>query len=770
MGEGRKKMGLNRCLGCMKEYEGNGICPYCGFEMESYKPIPHHLIPGTILNGKYLLGKALGEGGFGISYLGWDLNLEHKVAIKEYYPVSYVTRQAIYTPTITILTGSRQDFYKKGLDKFVEEARSLAKFTDLQGIVPVLDYFQENRTAYIVMGFVEGETLKEVLQNHGGRLSADHVIEMMRTVIESLEEVHEKGIIHRDISPDNMMVDANNRVKLLDFGAARSYISKEQHSLSVILKPGYTPEEQYRSHGEQGPWTDVYALCATMYRAITGILPPESLDRIRMDDLKTPSSLGIPIRSWQEEALMKGLAIYKKNRFSSMKELKNGLYQAIPDPELKSDPEAASVSITTIESDPKLTKKRRLGFIILGIAIMVVCAIGIKSRVGKENPLSLDSKEILSKEDFKEKTKAHWEAWTDEKEVRYIGFRNEEGYADGEGKAIYENGDEYEGYFINGEKRGYGKYTWVNGDWYEGNFDGTINGFGARYWSKSGETFQGEWKNGDRNGLGVLHNGNGTYEVGVWKNDKIVEYLAPAPKVEGVYNDVYVSDDPEFSGRAVIVSDTNGVGVYIGEVSRQKANGWGCHFSLDGNYSEGEYKDGKVDGILVNYPANGGCSIAYFSEARVDGPSVRIDSDGGRQEAFFNFKDEREEVGKWIKISGNDGNITTGITKESGEEIIDTESETWIEGDRLYIGSRKNGNIAGDFIDIRMDGSHAIENSEKESRVRFYPFYDGRSDIYFIWGSTEFEDWAEGALCASRQEDGRIGLSIYADGEWTLIK
>ncbi len=776
-------MEWKRCMGCMEEYDGTGVCPHCGFYIENYKAVQHQLRPGTVLNGKYILGKVLGEGGFGISYLGWDLNLEHKVAIKEYYPVSYVTRQASQSPTITLLTGSRREFYQKGLDKFIEEARSLAKFSGLQGIVLVRDYFQENGTAYIVMEFAEGQTLKKILQNNGGSLSADYVFGMMRTVIESLGVIHNKGIIHRDISPDNMMVDAQSRVKLLDFGAARNYISEGQNSLSVILKPGYTPEEQYRSHGEQGPWTDVYALCATMYRAITGVLPPESLERVCKDNLRSPSSLGVQIRPKQEEALTKGLAVRKRDRFGSMEELHTALYQAeaepAPDPIPTSDAAAASEPIPMSEPVPVLSKTkhtwRTLGVIISGTVILAASTIGIINREDTGKPLgkmlnartsasSADSDKTLSKKDFSGKTKAHWEAWTAEDGVRYIGFRNEDGDAEGQGKAVYENGDEFEGYFVNGEKRGRGKYTWVNGDWYEGNFDDTMSGFGARYWSKIGETFQGEWKNGERNGLGVLYHQNGTYEVGVWKDDKIVEYLEAAPIADKTYNDIYTSNDPQLSGRAVIACEPNGI--YIGEVSGQKENGWGCFYSSDGTYSEGQRKNGKVDGIFIIYPASGGCSIAYFSDARIKGPSVQIDPDGGRKEAFYNFQEGRDVVGKWIQTDGDDGEITTGVTEESGDEVIDTESETWIEGDKMYIGSRKYGDTAGDFISICMDGSHAIENAEEGFCVRYYPFYDGRSDICFIWGPTESDDWGEGALRASRAADGRIELSIYEDGDW----
>ena len=320
-------MELNICFNCMEEKLQPGRCPHCGFDESTYETAPHHLPPGTILYGKYMIGRALGEGGFGITYVGWDLNLEMKVAVKEYYPNGFVTRNSTFSRTLTVLTGSRGEFFQKGVEKFVEEARRLGKFWRLPGIVAVKDYFQENKTAYIVMEFVQGSTLKEMLKGtSGGRLPAEQIFQMMRPVMKSLDKVHEAGLIHRDISPDNLMVEQEGEVKLIDFGAARDFLAEGEKSLSVMLKPGYAPEEQYRSRGNQGPWTDVYSLCATMYRAITGQVPEESLDRMAEDTLKRPSQLGVSLPEWQEEALMKGLAVFQKDRLQSMKELETALY------------------------------------------------------------------------------------------------------------------------------------------------------------------------------------------------------------------------------------------------------------------------------------------------------------------------------------------------------------------------------------------------------------------------------------------------------------
>jgi serine/threonine protein kinase len=290
---------------------------------------PQLLRPRTILNGKYLLGRMLGQGGFGITYIGWDLNLDIKVAVKEYYPTGFVTREttSIARGTVQPFTGSQGDFFLSGLEKFINEAKTLAKFFSLPGIVSVKDYFRENGTAYICMEYIEGQTLKDYLAGMGGKLDADRVFDMMKPVMTSLAEIHKTGLIHRDISPDNIMISKEGSMKLLDFGAARDFTESGNKSLSVMLKPGFAPEEQYRSKGVQGPWTDVYALSATIYKCITGITPEESVERVHTDEVKPPSALGFAINPQQETALMKGMAVIQSNRYQDV----SGLYAALFD-------------------------------------------------------------------------------------------------------------------------------------------------------------------------------------------------------------------------------------------------------------------------------------------------------------------------------------------------------------------------------------------------------------------------------------------------------
>ena len=315
------------CMGCFARLEAGGvICPYCGFDEKSYDVAPYQLPLRTILGGKYMIGKVLGEGGFGITYIGYDLNLDVKVAVKEFYPSDLVTRANTVSTTVQPYSGERSEYFAKGRNRFVDEARRLAKFRVLPGIVLVNDFLSDNGTAYIIMEYVEGQTLKDYVAQAGGKLPPGQVIELMSPVFGSLAQIHESGIVHRDISPDNVMITADGSIKLLDFGAAREFGEEDDDkSLSVMLKHGYAPAEQYSTKGMQGAHTDVYALSATIYKAITGVTPESSMDRIMDDTVVQPSRLGVSIQDYQEAALMKGMAVRHQDRYRTASELYEGL-------------------------------------------------------------------------------------------------------------------------------------------------------------------------------------------------------------------------------------------------------------------------------------------------------------------------------------------------------------------------------------------------------------------------------------------------------------
>lgn len=286
----------------------------------------HYLKKETKLNGRYIITSVLGEGGFGITYYGVDDLFGNEVAIKEFFPQGIVTRNNEYTDNVTVTYAKQDEAFLAGKKRFIGEARVMAKFNGDQGIVNVTDFFEANNTAYIVMEYLDGITLKEYLKGNR-QIPVDELMGLLAPLLESLDDVHQSGLIHRDISPDNIMVLKDGSVKLMDFGAARDYTEFGEKSLSIVLKPGYAPAEQYQSRGVQGPWTDIYALCATIYKCITGKTPEDSIQRVMEDELKKPSELGVDISPQIEKTLLKGMSIAPKDRYQNLKDLCEDLYK-----------------------------------------------------------------------------------------------------------------------------------------------------------------------------------------------------------------------------------------------------------------------------------------------------------------------------------------------------------------------------------------------------------------------------------------------------------
>ncbi len=323
------QMKYDRCPNCMNALQGNeDTCQFCGFEISKYEEKPTCLRPFTVLQNKYMLGRVIGVGGFGITYIGWDLNLQTYIAIKEYFPETFASRDTSVSAESTqvIPHANTKDVYDKGLKRYVEEAQNLSKFYQLQGIVSVKDFFYENGTGYIVMEYINGINLKEFLNNSGGRLDEATVLGLMKPVFESLFQIHNAGLIHRDISPDNIMVDKDSKIKLIDFGSARGNATENEKTYTVILKHGYAPSEQYYAKGNQGPWTDIYSLCATMYKMLTGQIPPNSVERMENDEYVDPSTWGVQVSPRTEAVLRKGLAVKVNERYQNIGQLLNDLF------------------------------------------------------------------------------------------------------------------------------------------------------------------------------------------------------------------------------------------------------------------------------------------------------------------------------------------------------------------------------------------------------------------------------------------------------------
>lgn len=368
------------CYNCMHDKGDDLICPYCQV-MSIPDPLPHQMLPGSTLGERYIIGRVLGEGGFGITYIGHDTVLQITVAIKEYYPYGFSHRDNTYGNQVSVSSSDHYDFFQSGKKRFLYEAQNLARFNNEPGIVSIINFLEENNTAYIIMEYLDGIDLRSYLNNNG-ILTIDQALYLLMPVMQSLEKIHQLGIIHRDISPDNLMFLSDGSVKLMDFGAARDF-GDDNRSMSVMLKQGYAPEEQYRRSGEQGPWTDVYGICATIYRCITGKTPEESLDRLYKDSLSRPSQLGIAISPQLEDVLMYGMAVKKQDRCQSMSELVDRINQARQNPSGISDASGGKSEKSkkksrrkTSDADTNDKSKKKIAIMIISIVLALAILIG----------------------------------------------------------------------------------------------------------------------------------------------------------------------------------------------------------------------------------------------------------------------------------------------------------------------------------------------------------------------------------------------------------
>ena len=315
------------CMNCMREKKSQAEkCPYCGFDPKEYRPESAALPPFTILSGRYLLGREIGAGGFGITYLALDLILERRVAIKEFFMQDMMYRTKLDAVTVSTANGNEEEMYRSSRAKFEKEAKILAHLNNMPGIVQVYDYFLENGTIYIAMEYLEGKTLGEYIASKGGRLSVEETIQILLPIMQSLEKIHKEGIIHRDISPDNIKFAEDGVLKLYDFGGAK--LEKGGAASKVVyMKPGYTPLEQYSANGNQGPWTDVYAMAATMYYCISGKRLPEAPDRSVRKNQSLFEAGNVKVSKQIEKVLSKALELYYEDRYQTMEEFSKALQE-----------------------------------------------------------------------------------------------------------------------------------------------------------------------------------------------------------------------------------------------------------------------------------------------------------------------------------------------------------------------------------------------------------------------------------------------------------
>ncbi len=309
---------MKLCYSCMQQIENNKLhtCPHCG-EPLAVGDIPSRFLhPGTVLQGKFIVGKAIGSGGFGNTYIGWNQLLLCKVAIKEFYPAHICMRQPD-----SALVGVREERmlpnFQAGLRQFLEEARSVANLQDIKGVVSIYTFFEANGTGYIVMEYLEGMDVKAILKRSGDKKDYRWSRRVILTVLHTLRDIHKRGVLHRDIAPDNIFVTKEGVIKLIDFGAAKHASELANVQAEVVLKQGYAPIEQYSRSAPQGPYTDLYAVAALFYRMLTGMKPLPAIERLEQDGLIPPSQIGVELPEQAEMAIMCCLNIQPQYRLQS---------------------------------------------------------------------------------------------------------------------------------------------------------------------------------------------------------------------------------------------------------------------------------------------------------------------------------------------------------------------------------------------------------------------------------------------------------------------
>ena len=689
------------------EYK-HGLCPLCGFDIEGTEQPAEALPRNTILHGKYLIGNVLGQGGFGITYIGFDLSLEIKVAIKEYYPAGSVIRHEGKNSVIWNDTQNSRGYQKSAYEDFLKEARKMAKMDQILSIVRVRETFLENETAYIVMDYVEGETLKARLKRDGVMKFSD-CIALLRPMMEDLEKVHAQGLIHRDISPDNIMIQPDGKVKLLDLGAAKDLTLQKEGVSQLVTKKGFSPFEQYMDSGKIGPWTDVYALCATIYYACFGKLIPSALERMDRDTLSFNLPSKEPLSKSAINALKNGLELRVKDRTPSVGQLLEEIQKSPKEEVLKPDSGVDTPIISVVQAPVKTKAESKP-----------------ETKIAAESTVSLENKEDHFKADHltadvtlsetdqpASKTKRQqarsrkyprWmipvgavavlflflvcpyiipskvtemEIVTDDEIIGVYTGWTIAGEPFGEGTMYYKNGDYYEGGWFAGKRSGQGSISYAEGNvngWFEyvGEWSNDLRDGQGRLTRYDGAVYEGEWANGKKNGQGTM-----TYAEG-----NLHGWLQ--------YTGDWVEDHREGQG---IMTYANG-DVYEGEWKYDLCEGQGTYSYNSGAIYEGEWADGKKNGQgTMTYVGGVMQYVGEWVDDVREGQGRNTYVDGTVYEGEW-VNDQREGQGTTTYAE----NDKSGRVSYTGSWLQDkrsgTGTMTWQNGD-IYEGEWKNNTRFG---------------------------------------------------------------------------
>lgn len=657
------------CPACFQETLENGICSSCGFD-ENAQQSPLLLPPGTpLMNGQYLVGKILGKpGGFGITYLGWDSQLATFVAIKEYLPRDIAGRH-FDRLSVSAHTSADSEHFRYGMEQFLQEARTLAQF-DHPNVVRVRSFFQENGTAYLVMDYLQGNSLYDHLTQVGGRMTEQAALDTMLPLLDGLREVHSKGFLHRDIKPQNIYITTVGRAILLDFGTARQAFGERNRGMTTILTPGYAPWEQYHRHGKQGAWTDIYACAATLYHIVTGMVPPEAAERVAQDTLQPPIALVPGLSPHFSYAVMQALSIDPANRPQTVAEFQGALkgqsvagptppplyapptapppppaytapaWQPPPPPSAPVSPPPVPPAVPDSRwtsqgappppppgplpyqgypapvPPPSAGKKgRKLLWVAAAVATLLIGGVALSYN-------SMNGYQTMNYKSGAYEGNVSW------------------GSPSGKGKLTYADGAVYTGDFAGGQRQGKGVYRTKNGDTYDGEWKNDKFDGQGKLALASGLRYEGSFKEGKRSGTGSQVHPDGRKYTGAWANDKAngtgvlttkdgAKYTGPfkddLPHGEGTLitarGDQYVGafDQGHMSGQGTLTYKDGRT--FKGSFANDKKNGQGTMKWPSGSHYTGEWKDDKRHGKGTQALMNSGVVIAeYIGEYREDIP------------------------------------------------------------------------------------------------------------------------------------------------------
>lgn len=422
-----------KCMGCMQDYDDSlVVCPFCAKEKGFQQKEPYFLPCETVLDNRYIVGKALGNSAFSITYLAWDFAEECKVVIKEYFPQNFASRMP-GQKELNTYDGEKERQFEAGLVAFVEENSHLQEVSqNLEGIAKVKGTIIENSTAYVVMEYIDGVTLDKALA--GQAISWKDAFQIMEPVVSSMAVIHDAGLINFNIAPDNIIMTRDRKVKLLGFGSSKLATSGKNVNLDMIIKPGFSPEEMYHNGVGSNACIDVYSLAAVMYFAITGQVPQYAIDRVQNDTLASPIQLGVKIPVNANIAIMNALNVNPEMRTQSC-----GAFLA----EITSKEEVVRREEIKKKDDTGKLGKKSIILICVAVAVLIAAIVGISVAVGSGvSKVSSGESGIV----MKDLTKMNYDdaiKFLDDNEIIYemSDPETDKSLADGEQKIVYQSID-----------------------------------------------------------------------------------------------------------------------------------------------------------------------------------------------------------------------------------------------------------------------------------------------------------------------------------------